>query len=176
MAEKPYAADAELAARVVAFLNELLECDRPAVAALIANRIPCNARLANHPSVQVAAQHGGYHVGLLGILNGLCGVREDNYGLIAAVFEDVDSPTKHRDLARFEVLQTRESEDMKSITSPEVPKNETTTVHHLKHGKTACPFSEEHGAPPAAWPRGHSWSQRWQDVTCEECLKAKDAG
>lgn len=98
-----HVADEELAARVVAFLNELLEYDRPAIAALIANRIPCNARLADHPSVQVSAQHGGYHVGLLGILNGLCGVREDNYGLITAIFEDVDSPTKNCDLARFEV-------------------------------------------------------------------------
>jgi hypothetical protein len=96
-------ANPQLAARVVAFLNELLEYDRPAIAALIANRVPCNGRLADHPTVQVAAQHGGYHVGLLGILNGLCGVREDNWGLITAIFEDADSPTKNCDLLRFEV-------------------------------------------------------------------------
>ena len=91
---------------MVAFLNELLERDRPAIAALIANRVPCNKRLAEHPSVQVGAQHGGYNVGLLGLLNGLCGVRENGYGLIAAIFEG-DSPTEYRDLVRFEVLSTQ---------------------------------------------------------------------
>lgn len=84
----PYLPDEELAARVVEFLNELLKLDRPAVAALIANRVPCNEELANHPSVQVAAQHGGYHVGMLGVLNGLCGAGADRYGLIEAVFEE----------------------------------------------------------------------------------------
>lgn len=57
-----------------------------------------------------------------------------------------------------------------------IEKPETTAVHYLKYGKTACPFSREHGAPPAAWPRGHVWSQRWQDVTCPECLAAKPQG
>lgn len=55
------------------FLNSLISLDKAAVAALIANRVPCNEQLANHPTVRVTAQHGGYHVGLLGILNGLFG-------------------------------------------------------------------------------------------------------
>ena len=57
----------------VGFLNRLISLDKAAVAALIANRVPCNEQLANHPTVRVTAQHGGYHVGLLGILNGLFG-------------------------------------------------------------------------------------------------------
>lgn len=96
------APDEQLAARVVAFLNELLELDRPAIAALISNRVPCNARLAEHPDVQVGVQHGGFNVGLLGLLNGLCGAREDGYGLIQAIYEG-DSPTELRDLVHFQV-------------------------------------------------------------------------
>lgn len=73
----------------IQFLNGLLELDRPAIAALIANRVPCNESLANHPTVQVNAQHGGYWVGILGILNGLFGIDEkDGWGYIVAVFDD----------------------------------------------------------------------------------------
>jgi hypothetical protein len=93
--------DRELAQRVCNFLNELLEIDRPALASLIANRVPCNEALANHPMVQVGAQHGGYHVGMLGVLNGLCGVRENNYGFIEAIFDGEEG--KFQDLIRFEV-------------------------------------------------------------------------
>jgi hypothetical protein len=80
--------DLDLAQRIVDLLNELTELDRPAVAALIANRVPCIRELAEHPTVQVGAQHGGFSVGLLGILNGLCGVNDRGWGVIAAKFED----------------------------------------------------------------------------------------
>ena len=76
---------------VVDLLNELVELDRPAIAALIANRVPCNALLADHPTVQVSEQHGGFHVGILGVLNGICGTREDGRSLIEAIFEDVEN-------------------------------------------------------------------------------------
>lgn len=56
---------------VIALLNKLLELDRPAMAALLANRVPCNESLANHSTVQATAQHGGYHVGMFEVLNGL---------------------------------------------------------------------------------------------------------
>lgn len=92
-------ADEQLATRIVTFLNELLEIDRPAIAALLANRVTCNQALADHPTVQVGAQHGGYHVGMLGILNGLCGIDDKGYGPINAVFDE--SPLAN--LVRFEV-------------------------------------------------------------------------
>lgn len=97
----------ELAQKIVDFLNELLEIDRPAIAALIANRVPCNQRMADHPTVQVGAQHGGFHVGLLGILNGLCGIHENGMGAIAAIFETHNedlTPKQFPHLTRFEVL------------------------------------------------------------------------
>ena len=70
------------------YLNGLIETDRVAIAALIANRVPCNQQLADHPTVQVFRQHGGYLVGLLGILNGLFGVFEDMYSPIVFVFKE----------------------------------------------------------------------------------------
>jgi hypothetical protein len=93
----------ELAERICSFLNELLEIDRPAMGAMIANRVPCNEGLADHPTVQVGKQNGGYHVGMLGILNGLCGIRQSNqFGLINAIFSG-DGREPLKDILRFEV-------------------------------------------------------------------------
>jgi len=72
----------------IAYLNELIKTDRVAMAALIANRVPCNQALADHPTVQVNAQHGGYLVGMLGILNGLFGIHENGRGPITFIFKD----------------------------------------------------------------------------------------
>lgn len=72
----------------IAYLNELIEADRPAIAALIANRVPCNEALADHNTVQVQAQHGGFHVGMLGILNGLFGTVDGVNGQIGAIWSD----------------------------------------------------------------------------------------
>ena len=96
----------KLAREVTKFLNQLVEIDRSAVAALVANRVPCNDGLASHPTVQVAKQPGGYHVGLLGVLNGLCGVKPDGRGFIEARFEDQDG--EFPGLIGFEVLDPGE--------------------------------------------------------------------
>lgn len=105
---------------VIKFLNELLELDRPAIAALIANRVPCNEALGMHPTVQVGAQHGGYHVGLLGILNGYFGVFDDGprvgAGAITAIFGDGAEGETGLQLIRFEV--GRNDPDMKAMTNP----------------------------------------------------------
>lgn len=61
------------------YLNELIELDVNAIAALIANSVPCNKLMADHPTVQCSEQHGGFNVGMLGILNGLFGVSEGSY-------------------------------------------------------------------------------------------------
>jgi len=87
--------------KVIDYLNELLELDRPAVAALIANRIPCNREMADHPSVQVSSQHGGYHVGMLGILNGIFGIDEEGFGGIVAVFEEPFIEGEYNYLKKF---------------------------------------------------------------------------
>lgn len=92
--------DVELAGRIVDFLNELLAIDGKVVRDLVQTRVPCSQELANHPTVQVGRESddiisvGGlpYRVGLLGILNGLCGTYDDGpkkgWGAIAVIFTD----------------------------------------------------------------------------------------
>ncbi len=102
--------DQEVAERIVASLNDMLEHDRNAIACLVANRIPCNVALADHPTVQVGSQHGGFHVGMLGVLNGITGSFDggpkSGWGGIAAIFEDdVRGPEYEKTLDRFEVVK-----------------------------------------------------------------------
>jgi hypothetical protein len=73
-------------------LNEIAEHDPVAIGQLIEVRIACNAKLADHPTVQVSDQGSHPEVGILGILNGLIGTIDDGpkkgWGLITAVFEN----------------------------------------------------------------------------------------
>lgn len=73
--------------QVVDYLNELLQIDRCATGALVANRVPCNEAMADHKSVQTLGVNGGYAVGLLGIINGMFGADENGYGEISYEFE-----------------------------------------------------------------------------------------
>lgn len=97
------AADLDMARRIVAFLQEMIDLDPEAVSALIAARVPCSQALAGHPSVQVgtaaevaklqASEEGEpaglpYRVGLLGFLNGLVGTATDGRGLVAVIMDD----------------------------------------------------------------------------------------
>lgn len=107
--------DWALARRIVAFLNDLLVLDREAVSALVAARVSCNAAMADHLTVQVggAPKDGigaGGTVGVLGLLNGICGTIPDGpragSGPIAAVVEDDAS------VSRFELTAApREAAD-----------------------------------------------------------------
>jgi hypothetical protein len=65
-------------------LNELLEKDYDCIHELISYRVKCNQAVADHPTVQVQCfkPESKPKVGLLGILNGLFGVREDLFGII----------------------------------------------------------------------------------------------
>jgi len=74
---------------VITVLNEINKLDPTVLLALISYRVPCNQALADHPTVQVGKSELGdyFEVGLLGILNGLFGVKEDGYGYIAAEFD-----------------------------------------------------------------------------------------
>ena len=101
--------DVALSNRIIDYMNGLLEADRVAVGALVGNRVPCNETLANHPTCQVQGQNGGNYVGLLGILNGLCGINEVGWGAIAAVFdEDPTNPQKFPRLKRFQFLTAKQ--------------------------------------------------------------------
>jgi hypothetical protein len=58
-------------------LNSAYDDDPSALHALICNRVPCNEKLANHPTVQVSVNeltntpNPTYVVGMLGIINGI---------------------------------------------------------------------------------------------------------
>lgn len=83
----------------IQFLNDLLALDKDAITNLIHSRVSCNEELANHPTVQVGAYDmllgkqtpGEYHVGILGILNGLFGIDDETgMGPILANVTDLE--------------------------------------------------------------------------------------
>ena len=73
---------------IIEYLNSLIKLDKDAIGRLIELRTPCNNNLAKHETVQVLDEgtnnNPKYSVGLLGILNGLCGIDDDGYGFIMA--------------------------------------------------------------------------------------------
>lgn len=84
---------------IIEFLNSLLLVDPYAVAELVCDKVPCNADLAAHPTVQVQAHGtttyiapGTFRVGMLGILNGYCGTIDEGpkagWGPIIALYDD----------------------------------------------------------------------------------------
>ncbi len=77
---------------VIKLLNEALQLDQIAMSRLCANRVKCNEYFAKHKTIQVGivakSKPIEYEVGLLGILNGLFGIRDDDgWGAIVAVLE-----------------------------------------------------------------------------------------
>lgn len=77
---------------VVSFLNELTALDPAAMHNLVESRVACNDPFADHPTLQVSSRVNGdgsdYEVGILGVLNGLFGTDDINYGPISASFEE----------------------------------------------------------------------------------------
>jgi hypothetical protein len=74
----------------IAYLNELLDLDAKAMGAMIGSGVPCNDALRDHPTALVLATGptgSNARIGILGLLNGLFGVRDDGLGEISAVFE-----------------------------------------------------------------------------------------
>lgn len=70
-------------------LNEMLKLDKDCITALVNHREPCNEAVANHPTIQVQQYPGDIsRVGLIGVLNGMFGIREDGMGALAMVIED----------------------------------------------------------------------------------------
>ncbi|MCM0759599.1 hypothetical protein M7775_13655 [Sporomusa sphaeroides DSM 2875] len=87
----------------IEILNQAVKADSKAIDHLINCRVPCNGTLANHPTIQVGAiinktrscekselatPYDRFEVGLLGIINGLFGADDDDWGFIAAQYED----------------------------------------------------------------------------------------
>jgi len=76
---------------VVDFLNELLRMDKYAMTDLVSERISVNKELAHHPTVQVQELVKGIQeVGLLGILNGMFGIEDDQAAIQAVMNEKTE--------------------------------------------------------------------------------------
>jgi hypothetical protein len=90
----------ERARAVVDFMNEALAVDRLAVEGLLFHRVPCNAAMADHPTIQVRSYDPPPipTVSMLGLLNGLCGADEDSIG---AVYVDMMEDSDHIAQFRF---------------------------------------------------------------------------
>jgi len=71
-------------------LNELLKIDYTCVHNLISHRERCNKKFAEHPTVQVKQYKTDKFpvVGIIGIINGLFGIREDGMGAICFEFNN----------------------------------------------------------------------------------------
>ncbi len=73
----------------IAILSQIAETDPVAMSHLLACRVECNKALIDHPTVQVRSDNGERGtVSILGIINGLFGVDEDEWGYIAAIIDD----------------------------------------------------------------------------------------
>ncbi len=77
-------------------LNDMVITDRVAIEQLIESKVSCNEQLANHNTIQVLCKRAEdvpdtYRVGMLGILNGLFGISETGFGIIAVNY-DVNCP------------------------------------------------------------------------------------
>lgn len=63
--------------QIVNLLNEAAQLDPRCVRDLIEHRVPCNAGLAEHPTIQVFPVNGQDCVGLLGFMNGLIDPKQE---------------------------------------------------------------------------------------------------
>lgn len=91
-----------LACDICAYLNEIVALDQPAMHALTEHRVACGAALRAHATTQVVVEHDVGHVGLLGVLNGLIGVRADGWGYLAGVYDDDGQLLGFMPVARLE--------------------------------------------------------------------------
>lgn len=79
--------DEEKVKEVIDTLNRIHTKDPTVLPTLISFRVPCNEELAGDPTVQVGKSENGWNVGLLGILNGICGVNASDIGFVAAYYD-----------------------------------------------------------------------------------------
>lgn len=101
--------------QAIEVLNRIHRADSRVLPALIAHRVTCNERVANDPTVQVSVvdideDSVMYEVGLLGIVNGLFGVDENNFGFITA-YCDENGEITHFGRTQTDAIPRGESEE-----------------------------------------------------------------
>jgi len=89
--------DETLAKHMVELLNDILALDPMAVTSLVTSGFGCNEHLAKHSTMQVRTCGCGsglvkddrnqviYSLGVMGLLNGICGADNNGLGSVAAV-------------------------------------------------------------------------------------------
>jgi len=94
-------------------LNELLELDHACIEALFLRREFCNSSIANHSTVMVqetqseSGSEASSQLGVVGIINGMFGVREDGMGAIC--FETEPDSTGTERIVKFKFTPPAES-------------------------------------------------------------------
>lgn len=75
---------------VVNFLNEALELDRECISELfLDHKVKCNRSMADHETIQVLRfSEEVFNLGVLGLLQGLFGIRADGMGYLAMHVKD----------------------------------------------------------------------------------------
>jgi hypothetical protein len=73
-------------------LNELLKLDYECTAALIRHHECCNKSVTEHPTIQVQCYGKDKHplLGIVGVINGMFGIREDGMGAICYESDEND--------------------------------------------------------------------------------------
>lgn len=123
----------QLAQEVILYLNEILALDPNAVLNLCEHRVVVNDQLAGHPTTQIAViedvgygsedlPQGVLGLGILGILNGLVGVREDHWGYITAVYGE------DQKLLHFQLTKREGEGDAPEETHPDVGEHPVTGI------------------------------------------------
>ena len=85
--------NADFARELLARLNGLLADPdvEPFIRELVAHRIPVTQAVTDHPTIMVDGSGEQHRAGLLGLLNGLCGVvtegKREGWGYIGAEFK-----------------------------------------------------------------------------------------
>jgi hypothetical protein len=107
----------EMRSEAVRVLNEAIALDPEAVRLLCNARVPCNEALADHPSIQVGrgpsvgqSDHD-WVVGMLGIVNGICGVDDNGWGFVGVEFDECGKPIKARLLGPEDRKHTARKEE-----------------------------------------------------------------
>jgi len=96
--------------RVLECLNSAFIADAGAIHALCCNRVPCNAALADHPTVQVdqpPVYDHGFSVGALGLINGV--VESATGRRVAMQWNDGNSVEPPRMIGFVEYIETRDA-------------------------------------------------------------------
>jgi hypothetical protein len=155
------------AGEMVEFLNSLVETDRYAMADLLCQRVPCNRKLADHPTVQVAAHNrrdttippGGFRVGILGVLNGYYGIHEDgpNQGMGAIVAEYEEG--KFLGFRLVEPVEINDPSTHELVHGTALPRPQCRwwlrtrpCSHGVQIGPEGIPAAVEFYVPWWAWP------------------------